>query len=96
VTSRHLQRLRQAGIVTAERRGKMLLCTLSPRDTVGGDWLARAIQGSTPPVPRDEPRRVTVRRERPRRAAATATAAAVPSIATTPVLPRRELDDYLL
>ena len=95
VTSRHLQRLRQAGIVIAERRGKMLLCALSPRNTVGGEWLARAIQGSTPPVASKEQGRVTVRRERPRRAA-TAAAAAVASIATTPLLPRRELDDYLL
>lgn len=96
VTSRHLQRLRAAGIVTAERRGKTLLCTLSPKDTAGGSWLARAIEGSTPATPRaprDQARRVTVRRERPIRASIPT---AVASAASTPLLPRRELDDYLL
>lgn len=94
VTSRHLARLRAVGIVTAERRGKTLLCTLSPKDTVGGNWLARAIEGSGPGEPAS---RVTVRRERPRRAAAVVTSpAAVAATPSRPSLPRRELDDYLL
>jgi DNA-binding transcriptional ArsR family regulator len=96
VTSRHLQRLRAAGIVAAERRGKTLLCRLSPKDTVGGNWLARAIDQSTTPAHEDEPRRVTVQRERPRRATVATVPAGVASAATTPSLPRRELDDYLL
>jgi len=89
VTSRHLQRLRAAGIVTAERRGKTLLCTLSPRDTVGGSWLARAMGA---PMAPDAPRRVTVRRARPRPRLEPVPVTAPPS----PSLPRRELDDYLL
>jgi DNA-binding transcriptional ArsR family regulator len=92
VTSRHLQHLRRAGIVTAERRGKTLLCALSPRDTVGGHWLARAMAGA-PGTPM-ETRRVTVRRPRPRRE--TVTASVTPSPSPSPSLPRRELDDYLL
>ena len=104
VTSRHLQHLRRAGIVTAERRGKTLLCALSPRDTVGGSWLARAIDGESAAAPhraRDDAPRVTVRRTRPRRRIAVAVPAVVPasvpaSVSRSPLVPRRELDDYLL
>jgi DNA-binding transcriptional ArsR family regulator len=96
VTSRHLQRLRAAGIVTAERRGRTLLCTLSRPDTAGGRWLARALEGAdTKPrsaAPQDTDRRVTVRRARPRPVAVAAAVSAAPP----PKLPRRELDDYLL
>ena len=81
VTSRHLQRLRAAGIVTAERRGKTLVCALSSTDTAGGRWLARAMGGpmaAAAPAPSPRPR-VRTSAERP-----------------SPSLPRRDLDDYLL
>jgi DNA-binding transcriptional ArsR family regulator len=95
VTSRHLQRLRAAGVVTAERRGKTLLCTLSPRDTVGGSWLARAM---APPSASASPdaRRVSVRRAPPRPPHAAEPATATAPVTPSPSLPRRELDDYLL
>ena len=80
VTSRHLQQLRAAGIVSAERRGKSLYCTLSSPDTVGGRWLARAFGAPTAPASR--PARPSPRSPKP---------APAPS-----PLPRRELDDYLL
>jgi len=96
VTSRHLAHLRRAGIVTAERRGKTLLCALSPRDTAGGDWLARALEGERAAAPRrvhDDSPRVRVRRTRPRRKIEVPVPASVPP---SPSVPRRELDDYLL
>jgi DNA-binding transcriptional ArsR family regulator len=39
VTSRHVQRLRQVGIVVGEKRGKELLCSRSGPDTTVGRWL---------------------------------------------------------
>jgi DNA-binding transcriptional ArsR family regulator len=86
VTSRHLQQLRRAGIVTAERRGKSLFCRLSTTDTAGGRWLARAFGESmaTPaahPAPRARPAK-----NRP----------AAPPSSPPPSVPRRDLDDYLL
>ena len=44
VTSRHVQRLRAAGLVIAKRRGKELLCSRSTPDTPTGSWLAAALQ----------------------------------------------------
>jgi DNA-binding transcriptional ArsR family regulator len=101
VTSRHLQRLRAAGIVTAERRGKTLLCALSSPDTAGGGWLVRAF-GSVGASLVADPLRVTVRRPKaatklkPVAAAPLTRAAVAAGPAVRPVLPRRELDDYLL
>jgi len=101
VTSRHLQRLRAAGVVTAERRGKTLLCALSPPDTAGGGWLLRAFGSAGAPAG-TAARRVTVRRPKvvpkpkPAPAEPVTRAAVEPSSAVRPALPRRELDDYLL
>lgn len=97
VTSRHLQQLRAAGIVTAERRGKTLLCTLSSPDTAGGRWLARALGGpsAVAPPPASARPRIRVRREeRPSRSPGPTPAR--PTAPAPALVPRRELDDYLL
>lgn len=100
VTSRHLQRMRAAGIVTAERRGKTLLCALSTPDTAGGSWLLRAFGSAGSGMAATAARRVTVRRPKsvpklePVAAPSVTRAAVAPS--PRPSLPRRELDDYLL
>jgi DNA-binding transcriptional ArsR family regulator len=39
VASRHLQRLRAAGLVSAAREGKVLVCELAAADSPGGRWL---------------------------------------------------------
>ncbi|HEV8481343.1 MAG TPA: metalloregulator ArsR/SmtB family transcription factor [Candidatus Eisenbacteria bacterium] len=101
VTSRHLQRMRAAGIVTAERRGKTLLCALSSPDTAGGGWLERAFGSAGAAVAIAATRRVTVRRPKaaPKLEPVTAeplSRAVDPTPAVRPTLPRRELDDYLL
>jgi len=98
VTSRHLQRLRAAGVVSAERRGKTLLCALSPPHTAGGNWLARAMEGKGGARPHPAPSaRVSVRRERQGPAIhSTASPTSSAPVARPPSLPRRELDDYLL
>ena len=44
VTSRHVQRLRRAGIVVGEKRGKELVCTRSGSDTTIGRWLDAALE----------------------------------------------------
>jgi DNA-binding transcriptional ArsR family regulator len=103
VTSRHLQQLRAAGIVTAERRGKTLLCRLSSPDTAGGRWLARALGGpSSAPYARP---RIRVRRQerppraerpRPERPRPERPTPARPAANAPALVPRRELDDYLL
>lgn len=83
VTSRHLQQLRRAGIVTAERQGKSVYCRLSTPDTAGGRWLARAFgEAATAPARRATPP--------PARDAKRAAPPPPPSV------PRRDLDDYLL
>lgn len=85
VTSRHLQQLRRAGIVTAERQGKNLFCRLSTPDTAGGRWLARAFgESMATPAARSAPRVRTAKRP------------AAPPPAPPPSVPRRDLDDYLL
>lgn len=102
VTSRHLQRMRAAGIVTAERRGKTLLCALSSPDTAGGGWLVRAFGSAGAATMAAASGRVTVRRAKtipkpkPIATEPRARAAVAPSPAVRPSLPRRELDDYLL
>lgn len=87
VVSRHLQRLRGAGIVTAHRDGKNLVCSLASRESTGGRWLAEmapAVRRKAAPVRRDAPEaRRPTRLESPRGE-------------TQAPLPRRELDDYLL
>lgn len=86
VTSRHLQQLRRAGIVTAERQGKSVYCRLSTTDTDGGRWLARAFgEAATAPA-----------RRGPAPARAARHAAPPPPPPPPPSVPRRDLDDYLL
>ena len=85
VTSRHLQQLRRAGIVTAERQGKSLFCRLSTTDTAGGRWLARAFgESMATPAERSAPRVRPAKRP------------AAPPPPPPPSVPRRDLDDYLL
>lgn len=89
VTSRHVQRLRAAGLVIAERRGKELLCSRSAPDTPTGSWLAATLQeNDTASFARDragEESRVAASREG-------ATASAPEKTAR----PGGDLEDYLL
>ena len=88
VTSRHLQRLRAARLVVAQRRGKNLSCALAGSDSAAGQWLAAALgirdagPHSSPAVAAPAP--VALARRRP---------------LTRPEpagRPKREMDDFLL
>jgi len=89
VASRHLQRLRACGLVSAERHGKSLVCALSESDTAGGLWLTRTL-GEV--VSARSPARPVSQKLR-RRDSRPGHTASRPVVSSPP---RQELDDYLL
>jgi DNA-binding transcriptional ArsR family regulator len=91
VTSRHLQRLRAAGLVVAARDGKNLSCALAGPESAAGRWLA-SLLGLPAAPPRPKPSETASAPE-------AVTASASPRAASRPApaaLPKREMDDFLL
>jgi DNA-binding transcriptional ArsR family regulator len=97
VTSRHLQRLRAAGLVEAARDGKTLSCALPGPETPGGRWLASllGLRGAPPrgahAAPRPEAAAAVASAPRPAPAARRAAPRPAP-----PPPAKREMDDFLL
>ena len=88
VTSRHIQRLRAAGLVIGEKRGKELHCSRPDRETPMGRWLDATLEETswTPNVPP-----VRVRYKQPSTAGESK-----PPASEGHVPPYAELEDYLL
>ena len=94
VASRHLQRLRSAGLVDAEREGKTLVCALADADSPGGRWLETAFGLHAPVRRREAPSNPA---PGPARDGNETGEAARSRTAPAPRrLPRQEIDDFLL